>query len=386
MGKFLFDLVSCQSSGAILNHGGKEYAEAVFMEIMRRGIKVTGIYNSHERINASFLDYCKKSGKLIDNNQVSLQQVIDTGEYDVFYSPLPYAYYDINWGKVIFLGNIHGLRAIEIYTDKYEFKLALTPADQVKAVLKRIPFVKSLFVKRYKKKVGKLLYNPSFKCLTGSFHSKYSIMNHFPGIDGNRVSVYYDPLIIENQIEVENTIGEKYYLLVSGNRWLKNNYRGIIALDNLMTTGQLNSKVVVTGCLDKLIAKISKDLKNRQNFIFKGYVSTEELSSLYKNAYCLLFLSLSEGFGYPPLEAISRGVPVICSPLTALYEVYQNGVLYCDPKSVDDIKTKILMMDNSLIRAEYIRKGIDRANELKLIQDRDLKQLVDYILSFCSEI
>lgn len=380
MGKFLFDLVSCQSSGAVKNHGGKEYAEAVFVEIMRREIKISGIYNSREAINPTFLDYCKKYGELIDVNVNSLQQVINMGEYKVFYSPLPYSYYNIHFGNIIFLGNIHGLRALEAYSDKYEYKYAFGIIEKIKAVVKRIPFAKTFVFKRYKRNIGRLLNNPSFVCITGSEHSKYSIINHFPNITEDRIRVFYDPLIIEEPKETNNIIGDKYYLLVSGNRWEKNTYRGILALDKLISAGLLKTKVVITGCSEH--NSILKDIRNKNCFIIKGYVSVDELASLYSNAYCLVFLSLSEGFGYPPLEAISRNVPVICSPLTAIYEVYQNGVLYCNPLSVDDIRTKILMMENNEIREIYKQRGEARAKEIKQIQDDDLTKLVDYIISF----
>ena len=380
MGKFLFDLVSCQSSGAVKNHGGKEYAEAVFVEIMRREINVSGIYNSKETINPSFLEYCRKRGELIDDNEKSLQQVIDTGEYDVFYSPLPYSYYNINFGEVKFLGNIHGLRALEAYTDKYEFKYAFGIVEKIKAVVKRLPFAKAFIVKRYKRHIGRILNNPSFICITGSEHSKYSIINHFPTLTEDRIHVFYDPLILEDPKEKNNPISEKYYLLVSGNRWEKNTYRGILALDELISAGLLKTKVVVTGCSKHNI--ILNSVRNRGCFIVKGYVSTDELASLYANAYCLVFLSLSEGFGYPPLEAISRDVPVVSSPLTAIYEVYQNGVLYCNPLSIDDIRTKILMMENQLIREEYQIKGRKRAKEIIELQNKELTELVDYIVSF----
>ena len=377
MSRLLYDLTSCQSSGSTMNHGGKEYAEAVFLEMMKRGIIVSGIYNSNEFINEAFLDYCKKKGDLIDINDSSLQEVISSGKYDIFYSPLPYSYHHIKWGDVKFIGNIHGLRFIDAYTDKYEITYALSIKAKFIALLKRLP-LKKLIINKYKKNIGKLLYNPSFVCLTGSYHSKYLILSLFPKLKGEKIHVFYDPLVLEKPND-QISYNEKYYLLVSGNRWVKNVYRGILALDDLITNGYISSKVIVTGYVESLdfVSKI----KNKDYFIFKGYVSTEEMSSLYKNAYCLLFLSLSEGFGYPPLEAISRGVPVICSPLTAIYEVYQNGVLYCDPRSVDDIKVKILEMEDPQIHEHYIKQGVSRGNEIINLQKEDLIRLVDFIMS-----
>lgn len=379
MRNILYDLTSCQSVGKFKNHGGKEYAEAVFMEFMRRNISISGIYNSQEYINPLFVEYCKINGDLYDVNCTSLQKVIDTGKYNVFYSPLPYSYHNINWGDVIFAGNIHGLRLFDAFTDKYEFKYSLTVKEKSMSLLKRIPFVKKKIISIYKKNIYKILNNPSFVCITGSNHSKYLLLSLFPTVSEDRIKVFCDPLELEDVTSHNTSENDKYYLMVSANRWVKNVYRGILALDDLMSSGRLNTKVIITG-YDSALNFASK-LKNKDKFIFKGYVTSEELASLYKNAYCLLFLSLSEGFGYPPLEAMSRGVPVICSPLTAIYEVYQNGVLYCNPLSIDDIKIKILEMENTHIREEYVAKGVSRSGEIINQQKQDLVQLVDYISS-----
>lgn len=209
-------------------------------------------------------------------------------------------------------------------------------------------------------------------------HSKYSILLNFPELESSNIHVFCDPLIIENVSASScNTIG-KYHLLVSGNRWIKNTLRGILALDELISAGKIETKVVVTGVVGNM-PWINR-IHNKDSFIFKGYVSSNELACLFKDAYCLVFLSLSEGFGYPPLEAISRNVPVISSPLTAIYEVYQDGALYCDPYSIEDIKTKILELEDIKIREQYIKQGCNRFNEIIKMQNEDLSRLVDFII------
>ena len=375
MGNLLFDLFACQSGRGIMNHGGKEYGEAVFFEIMRRNFPVSGIYDPEENINESFLSYCKAHGELINRRETSVEEAIKTNKFSAFYSALPYAYNNIKWGNAKFIGNLHGLRPLEAFTDKYEYKYTTNFQSLIKAKLKSLGFVEKIARKEFISRIKEIINNPSFVCITGSEHSKYALLNYFPDVKAENIAVFYDPLNMEFVEDAEGGY-EKYYLLVSGNRWLKNTYRGVKALDQLISSGRLSSKVIVTGVDSHML--YLKEIKNKDHFIFKNYVSSAELASLYKNAYCLIFLSLSEGFGYPPLEAINRGTPVICSPLTALYEIYR------DPLSIDDIKVKILEMEDPVIHTRYQEKGLQHSKEMVRIQAEELPKLVDFILSFCS--
>jgi glycosyltransferase involved in cell wall biosynthesis len=62
-----------------------------------------------------------------------------------------------------------------------------------------------------------------------------------------------------------------------------------------------------------------------------GYVGDDELAALYENALCLAFPSKTEGFGIPPLEAMTKGCPVISSNAASLVEVGGDAVVYVDP-------------------------------------------------------
>lgn len=64
---------------------------------------------------------------------------------------------------------------------------------------------------------------------------------------------------------------------------------------------------------------------------FLGFVGDNELSALYSAASVLLFLSLYEGFGLPPLEAMTHGTPVVCSRASSLPEVVGDAALLVDP-------------------------------------------------------
>jgi glycosyltransferase involved in cell wall biosynthesis len=69
----------------------------------------------------------------------------------------------------------------------------------------------------------------------------------------------------------------------------------------------------------------------------RGHVDREELADLYRSAAALVFPSLYEGFGQPPLEAMACGCPVACSNVTSLPEVVGDAARTFDPMSVDEI-------------------------------------------------
>jgi glycosyltransferase involved in cell wall biosynthesis len=72
---------------------------------------------------------------------------------------------------------------------------------------------------------------------------------------------------------------------------------------------------------------------NPHNVIYLGYLTDGEIKSLIKNCKAFLFPSLFEGFGIPPLEALSLGVPVIVSNIPTLSEIFEDGVSYIDPQN-----------------------------------------------------
>ena len=87
-----------------------------------------------------------------------------------------------------------------------------------------------------------------------------------------------------------------------------------------------------------------------QDVIFLNYVPDDELFELYSNADAFVYPALYEGFGIPPIEAMSCGTPVLTSNITSLPEVCGNAAAYCDPYNVDDIAEKLsrLLTDKAL--------------------------------------
>jgi glycosyltransferase involved in cell wall biosynthesis len=128
-------------------------------------------------------------------------------------------------------------------------------------------------------------------------------------------------------------------MLINSNRWLKNSYRAVIAFDRLFSFyPDLEYKVLLLGLEDiKIKQRFIKRLKNPEHFVFSGYIERNDLERLYLDAFCFVYPTLNEGFGYPPLDCMKYGTPVLASAITSVPEVCGEGVMYFSPTSIDEI-------------------------------------------------
>lgn len=86
-----------------------------------------------------------------------------------------------------------------------------------------------------------------------------------------------------------------------------------------------------------------------------GFVPDEALWQLYANAQCLVYPSLSEGFGFPPLEAMASGCPAIVANVASLPEVVRDAALLVDPLDVEAITEALRRLLNDPALADDLR-------------------------------
>ena len=246
-----------------------------------------------------------------------------------------------------------------------------------------------IFTERYRKmqlkNFGRLLnyYSDSHKILVVSQHTKYSLLTFFPHLSENRIDVKYSPeKIVKKDNELQLPAGfsaKNYVLIINADRWIKNAYRAVKAMDSLYEEGSCAEiYTVVLGA--KNFASRFK-IKKRNMFVLLDYVKDYELEALYKNAYFLLYPTLNEGFGYPPLECMKYGTPVICSAISSLMEICGDSVLYFNPFSIDEIKGRVLrLILDKKEYAMYSKNGEKRYRDIAEKQNRDLFELCSVIL------
>jgi glycosyltransferase involved in cell wall biosynthesis len=116
---------------------------------------------------------------------------------------------------------------------------------------------------------------------------------------------------------------------------------------------------------------------------YLGYVNDRELKALYQQAAAFVFPSLYEGFGLPPLEAMSCGCPVVVARSASLPWVCGQAALYCDPHDPQDLAQKIRMVvSDRKLQAELRTKGLARARDFSWSQcARGTFHLLDRVLA-----
>jgi len=192
------------------------------------------------------------------------------------------------------------------------------------------------------------------RCLrlfTVSDSSKKDILKYL-NIRQEKIRVIYNSSNLNTNNNFEQIEAGRYLLSVSSLDPRKN-------LNNLLKAYKdIDEKVnlIVVG-----LKKDNFELDERllsERVIVKSYVSDDELASLMRYAEAFVYLSFYEGFGLPPLEAMSMGCPVIVSDISAHREVCGNAALYVDPYDVEAIKGKIINLLNSdQLKTELILAG-----------------------------
>jgi len=99
-------------------------------------------------------------------------------------------------------------------------------------------------------------------------------------------------------------------------------------------------------------------MKHKNDVVFTGRLSSEELRNVLASALALTYVPYFEGFGIPIVEAMNTDTPVITSNVTSMPEVAQDAALLVDPFSVESITAAMLQISRDPgLRETLIEKG-----------------------------
>ena len=121
-------------------------------------------------------------------------------------------------------------------------------------------------------------------------------------------------------------------------------------------------KLILSGNPDPHLVSLCRQWDLGRSVVFAGLIPDADLPTLYRGARALVFPSLYEGFGLPPLEAMACGTPVITSNTTSLPEVVGDAGLLVNPMDVEEIAHAIQSLaQNNVLREQLREKGLQRA-------------------------
>lgn len=149
----------------------------------------------------------------------------------------------------------------------------------------------------------------------------------------------------------------------------KNIINLITAYNSLREKGEdyLDVKLVLAGAKgwkSRGIYRAWQRSHYQNDIIFLGYISQKERDILYSKSLVFAYPSFYEGFGFPPLEALAKGLPVICSNVSSLPEVVSEAAILINPQSVEEMVAALeAVITDEALRKVLIAKGLVRAQE-----------------------
>ncbi len=197
-----------------------------------------------------------------------------------------------------------------------------------------------------------------------------------PGVSGENVP-------IEDEEILQSVLGdigiEKGYLYFIGQVTRRKNIIGLLRAYNILyREAKIENKLLILGENSFYHEEIHEEARNlglTDQVVFEGRHAYADLPALYSAASVLVFPTLSEGFGLPPLEAMACGTPVVASNATCVPEVVGDAALLVDPHNPEEMAQAIHnLLKNEELRKSMIEKGFARSR--RFTWDRMAEQVL----------
>ena len=346
--------------------GISEYTHYLLREFLSRddGNEYVFYYNSFKKLDKHFLDWCgpkvtfkntswpNKIFNYILQKFFAWPKLDDvTGPVDVFLSPhFNFSCFGNNAGKkILTVHDLSFLRYPEFFSARKNF---WHHGLNVKKLVKKYDMIVAIS-ENTKLDLIELLQIPEEKIVV-----IYSGLNN------------EEKKLSEAEAEAfkkAHDINSRFVLYLGAIEPRKN-VAGLIEAYNIMRDRHLpltEYQLILAGASgwkNRHIYRRANSSLYRDDINFLGYVSRSERSWLYSNASLFVYPSYYEGFGFPPLEAMSHDLAVVTSDVSSLPEVTGDAALMVNPYSTLDLaKAMETMLLNPELRKMYAEKGHERA-------------------------
>ncbi len=195
-----------------------------------------------------------------------------------------------------------------------------------------------------------------------SEQTKKDLLKYYK-VNQKKVSVIH--LGIKNFKKIKKKEKKKKFILYVGDRGRYKNFFNLISAFNKSKFLKKNFQIICFGGgqFKKEEIKIFEKFKILKKITYKTG-NDELLDKTYREASLFVSISLLEGFGLTPLEAVNLGCPVVCSNIEVFRETLKNSCIFVDPKKIKDIKNGMeRVLKSAIIQKKLVSRGKMRVKQ-----------------------
>jgi glycosyltransferase involved in cell wall biosynthesis len=185
------------------------------------------------------------------------------------------------------------------------------------------------------------------------------------GVEPERIGIvgnggdHFDRIVSDPSLRQSHGLDSVPYLMAVASRQQNKNLRAVVAAWRRLD--RRGARLVMVGRSNPRVFK-GHDAGEAPGVVELGAVDDASLKALLEGACGLVFPSLYEGFGLPPVEAMACGCPVLAADVASLPEVCGDAALYVDPRDEAGLtRAMARLLDDAALRAELTARGRHQA-------------------------
>jgi glycosyltransferase involved in cell wall biosynthesis len=210
------------------------------------------------------------------------------------------------------------------------------------------------------------------RVITNSNNSKNDLLQ-FCKIDASKVSLIYwavDDLFNQREplaSEFRPALSDGDYILYVGSLEPRKNIRTLVRAFEMYRhrNPDRSTKLILIGGESPLFGEVRLKIRDfKEDVIFKGFVDDQLLRDYYRKASLVVYPSLYEGFGLPPLEAMASGTPVVTSNTSSIPEVVGDAAIMVNPYDTEQLAEAIAkVLNDRELRSQMIENGLQQCRK-----------------------